>query len=132
MPIPREILNVKRPKNTVIICHEKNKDLFAIRQCVGCKNVDGKHVSVNSPTMGHIVNGEYNPIPVQNSADISLSKIYLKDWANVVLCDRVFNSMMSERLVVYSQLDTMKIYCMAILRLYDESIKDFEQKRLTR
>ena len=71
MPIPREILDVKRPTNTVVICYGKNKDLFAVRQRIGCKNIDGRHVPVNGPTIGHIVNGEYIPIPVQAPADIS-------------------------------------------------------------
>ena len=128
MPIPREILDVKRPKNSVVICYGKNKDLFAVRQRVGCKNVDGRHVPVNGPTIGHIVNGEYIPIPVQAPADISLSKIDLKDWANVVLCDRIFNSILPELLDVYSQPDTMKIYCMAILRVSDKGIKDYMLK----
>ena len=128
MPIPREILDVKRPKNSVVICYGKNKDLFAVRQRVGCKNVDGRHVPVNGPTIGHIVNGEYIPIPVQAPADISLSKSDLKDWANVVLCDRIFNSILPELLDVYSQPDTMKIYCMAILRVSDKGIKDYMLK----
>lgn len=128
MPIPREILDVKRPTNTVVICYGKNKNLFAVRQRVGCKNIDGRHVPVNGPTIGHIVNGEYIPIPVQAPADVSLSRIDLKDWANVVLCDRVFSGLLPELLAVYSQSDTMKIYCIAILRVCDKGIKDYELK----
>lgn len=128
MPIPREILDVKRPTNTVVICYGKNKDLFAVRQRIGCKNIDGRHVPVNGPTIGHIVNGEYIPIPVQAPADVSLSRIDLKDWANVVLCDRVFSGLLPELLAVYSQSDTMKIYCIAILRVCDKGIKDYELK----
>ena len=128
MPIPREILDVKRPTNTVVICYGKNKDLFAVRQRIGCKNIDGRHVPVNGPTIGHIVNGEYIPIPVQAPADVSLSRIDLKDWANVVLCDRVFSKLLPELLAVYSQSDTMKIYCIAILRVCDKGIRDYELK----
>ena len=128
MPIPSEILDVKRPTNTVVICYGKNKDRFAVRQRIGCKNIDGRHVPVNGPTIGHIVNGEYIPIPIQAPADVSLSRIDLKDWANVVLCDRVFSGVLPELLAVYSQSDTMKIYCIAILRVCDKGIKDYELK----
>ena len=32
MPIPREILNVPRPKNTVVIAYGRDKKLYAVRQ----------------------------------------------------------------------------------------------------
>ena len=128
MPIPREILDVKRPKNTVVIRYGKNKDLYAVRQRIGCKNVDGRHIPVNGPTIGHIVDGIYVPISVEAPADVSLSRIDLKDWANIVLCDRVFKPILDELLAVYSQADTMKIYCIAILRVCDKGIKDYELK----
>lgn len=44
MPIPKDILNVKRPKNTVVICYGKNKDHYAVRQRVGCEYKDGRHL----------------------------------------------------------------------------------------
>ena len=62
MPIPREILNVPRPKNTVVIAYGRDKKLYAVRQRVGCRNVGGRHLPVNGPTIGHIVDGAYVPI----------------------------------------------------------------------
>ena len=47
MPIPREILNVPRPKNTVVIAYGRDKKLYAVRQRVGCRNVGGRHLPVN-------------------------------------------------------------------------------------
>ena len=44
MPIPKEILAVPRPKNTVVIVYGKDKNLFAVRQRVGCKYVNGRHI----------------------------------------------------------------------------------------
>ena len=38
MPIPREILDVERPVNTVVIAYGRDKHLYAVRQRVGCKN----------------------------------------------------------------------------------------------
>lgn len=128
MPIPREILDVKRPTNTVVIRYGKNKDRYAVRQRVGCKNVNGRHLPVNGPTIGHIVDGQYVPLAVSESADVSLSHIDLKDWANVVLCDQVFKSIQDELFAVYSRSDAMKIYCIAILRACNRGIKDYELK----
>ena len=62
MPIPQEILAVKRPKNTIVIAYGKNKDRYAVRQRIGCRNDNGRHLPVNGPTIGHIVNGEYKEI----------------------------------------------------------------------
>ena len=30
MPIPQEILSVKRPKNTIVIAYGKDKNLYAV------------------------------------------------------------------------------------------------------
>ena len=68
MPIPREILDVPRPKNTVVIAYGKDKKLYAVRQRVGCRNVGGRHLPVNGPTIGHIVDSAYIPIAKEYSA----------------------------------------------------------------
>ena len=62
MPIPADILAVERPKNTVVIAYGKDKSLYAVRQRVGCKNVGGRHLPVNVPTIGHIIDGAYVPV----------------------------------------------------------------------
>lgn len=90
MPIPREILDVPRPKNTVVIAYGSGKKRYAVRQRVGCRNAGGRHLPVNGPTIGHIVDGAYVPIEKSAPQDVSLSPIDLKDWAGVVLCDRLF------------------------------------------
>ena len=128
MPIPREILNVPRPKNTVVIAYGRDKKLYAVRQRVGCRNVGGRHLPVNGPTIGHIVDGAYVPIAKSAPQDVSLSPIDLKDWASVVLCDRLFKSIQDELFAVYSQSDAMKIYCISLLRVCDKGIRDFELK----
>ena len=84
MPIPKEILAVPRPKNTVVIVYGKDKNLFAVRQRVGCKNVNGRHIPINGPTIGHIVNGEYVPVQTEEPVNISAAPIDLKDWADVM------------------------------------------------
>lgn len=74
MPIPQEILSVERPKNTVVIAYGKDKHLYAVRQRVGCKNVDGRHVPVNGPTIGHIVDGRY--VVLECDLDLDAATVY--------------------------------------------------------
>ena len=126
MPIPQDILSVSRPRNTVVIAYGKNKDRYAVRQRVGCRNVDGRHLPINGPTIGHIIDGVYIPIDNDVPANVSSSAIDLKDWANIVLCDNLFKGMQQELSAVYSQTDTMKIYCIAVLRVCDPGIKNYE------
>jgi hypothetical protein len=128
MPIPEEILAVKRPTNTIVIAYGKDKNLFAVRQRVGCRNVEGRHLPVNGPTVGHIVNEKYVPIDAAALSDVSASAIDLKDWANIVFCDMVYSGMQEELLRVYSRRDALKIYCISILRVCYPGIKDCELK----
>lgn len=128
MPIPREILDVERPVNTVVIAYGRDKHLYAVRQRVGCKNIGGRHLPVNGPTIGHIIDGAYVPLQKDAPTDVSLSPIDLKDWADIILCDRLFRSIQDELAAVYSHDDVMKIYCISLLRVCDKGIKDYELK----
>ena len=65
MPIPQDILSVPRPKNTIVIAYGKDKNLYAVRQRVGCKRENGRNLPINGPTIGHIIDGVYVP----NDAD---------------------------------------------------------------
>ena len=128
MPIPPEILAVKRPVNTVVIAYGKNKNLFAVRQRIGCKYVNGKRRPVNGPTIGRIRDGRYVPLTENEPVNISSAPIDLKDWAGVVLCDRLFKDMLSELRLVYNKSDAEKLYCISILRVCDHGIRDHELK----
>ena len=96
MPIPKEILAVERPKNTVVVCYGKNKDRYAVKQRIGCKYDKGRRVPVNGPTIGHIKNFLYVPKENDNHVRINKSKPVLKDWANIILADRLFKSIFEE------------------------------------
>lgn len=37
MPIPKEILSVERPKNTIVYAYGKNKDKYAVKKRIGCR-----------------------------------------------------------------------------------------------
>ena len=108
MPIPQDILSVPRPKNTVVIAYGKDKSLYAVRQRIGCRNDNGRHL----------------PIDKEAPDSVSASSVDLKDWANVVLCDRLFSDIRKELSAVYSQTDVMKMYCISILRVCDPGVKN--------
>ena len=128
MPIPQNILSVARPKNTVVIAYGKDKNLYAVRQRIGCRNDSGRHLPINGPTIGHIIDGVYVPIDTSTPVSVSASPIDLKDWANIILCDRLFAGIQQELFAVYSKSDAMKIYCISILRVCDHGIRDYELK----
>lgn len=128
MPIPQDVLAVNRPKNTIVIAYGKNKDRYAVRQRIGCRNDNGRHLPVNGPTIGHIVDGVYIPKENDIHANVSISPIDLKDWANITLCDNLFRNIQEELLAVYNLSDAMKIYCISLLRVCNPGIKDYELK----
>ena len=125
MSIPQDILSVPRPKNTIVIAYGKDKTLFAVRQRIGCRRENGRNLPINGPTIGHIVDGIYVPNGVTAPSAVSASPIDLKDWADIVLCDRLFADMQQELSAVYSQSDMMKIYCISILRVCEPGIKNY-------
>ena len=129
MPIPDTVLAVERPTNTVVIVYGKDKDLYAVRQRIGCRNVNGRHIPVNGPTIGHIIDGVYVPIGKAGSlSSVSGLPVDLKDWANVALCNRLFEEIYAELLKVYNEQDALKLSCIAIIRVCEPGIKDYELK----
>ena len=128
MPIPTEILSVDRPKNTVVIAYGRDRNRYAVRRRVGCKYVGGRHVPVNGPTIGHIVGGLYVPIAADAIPDVSYSDVAMKDWAEYQLAEQVFSGMLAELQEVYSPGDSLKIYCISVLRVCRPGVKDCELK----
>ena len=128
MPIPNEILRVERPKNTVVIAYGRAKNLYAVRRRTGCKYVDGRHVPVNGPTVGHIVDGAYVPLVPDAIPGISYSDVAMKDWGGYQLAEKVFSDMLPELEAVYSPDDSLKLYCISVLRACRPGVKDCELK----
>ena len=89
-PIPEDILKVERPKNTIVIAYGKDKKLYAVRERIGCKYVNGRRLPINGSTVGHIVNHLYMPIGDEEPKPVSQACIDLKNWANAELCDQLF------------------------------------------
>lgn len=128
MSIPKEILEVNRPKNTIVYAYGKNKDRFAVKERIGCKYNQGRRIPITGSTIGHIINGKYVPMSDNQVSKISVSNIEFKEWANVTLCDKLFENILTELKVIYCDKDATTIYCIAILRVCNPGIKDYELK----
>ena len=129
MPVPKEILSVERPKNTIVVAYGKKLDHYAVRERLGCRYVEGRRLPTNGKIVGHIVNGSYVPKEMTGTiSPVARAPIDLKDWANVELCNRIAGNLLEELHAVYNGDDSCKIFCCAILRVCFPGIKDNELK----
>ena len=126
MPIPKEILAVERPKNTIVYAYGKNKDKYAVKERTGCKYDSGRRIPVTGGTIGHIIDFKY--VPVETVSPVSFSDVDLKDWANIVLCNSLFKDILDELLLFYNRSDALKLFNIAILRVCNPGVKDYELK----
>lgn len=126
MGIPEEIRKVERPANTVVVAYGKDKDKYAVRSRIGCRNIDGRRVPVEGPIIGHIINGEY--VPIDEKQRVSESPVDIKDWANIEFVTYCSSDLLDELCEVYHRDDALKLYCMAVLRVCYHGIKDDELK----
>lgn len=123
MSIPKEILAVKRPTNTVVYVTSAGN--YGVKKRIGCRYVNGKNRPVNGSTVGHIIGGKYVPIE-EKKRDVSSAAPALLDWADAQLCEDLFSDMIPELEEVYSRGDAMKLYAMAVLRVCSPDVKDCE------
>jgi hypothetical protein len=128
MPIPKDVLAVKRPVNTVVIAYGKHKDRYAVRQRVGCRNIGGRRLPINGPTIGRIVDGVYVPASEPGQAAASASPVDLKDWAGYMLCDSLSKDLLDELCEACNGDDALKIYCISLIRACAPGTKDCEIK----
>lgn len=126
MAIPKEILSVKRPTNTVVYEYGKEGGKYGVKERVGCVRRNGRNIPVNGKTVGHIIGGEF--VPVDERKTLSSSGFEIRDYANVAFLDRLLSPVMDELLSFYRRDDALKIYCIALLRVAYPGIADHELK----
>lgn len=124
MAIPKDILDVERPRNTFVVAYGKNKNLYAVRKYIGCRYDKGRRIPVKGPTVGHIRDGKY--ISTEEEPRDAMPKIDLKDWANVELCDKLFLPVLDELKIHYPERDANTLYTIAILRVCYQGVNDYE------
>lgn len=116
MPVPKELLEVHRPKNT--ICKMIGKKCAVIER-IGCKRVNGKNIPQNGHVIGHIINGQYVP-KVKQTLEITL-----KNYADFIYADKVGKDILNELKEVYGAF-AIKIYVIAILRVLNPKLSDYQ------
>ncbi|MCR5812898.1 MAG: transposase, partial [Desulfovibrio sp.] len=129
MAVPEEIRAVERPKNTIVAPYGKNGNLYAVRERVGCRYVQGRRIPVTGKTIGHIIEGKFVPSDASEAPKpVSQAPVDLKDWANVTLCCNISTNLLEELLAIYDKDDAYKLYCSSILRVCYPGVKDSELK----
>jgi transposase len=123
MAIPKEVLGVERPKNTVVYSYGKGGLKYAVKKRVGCKRVGGRNLPVNGPTIGHVVGGKFIPIDKRGAETEGPD---LKDWANASLADSLFRDVLVELRAEYDEPTSERIYAASILRVIYPDIADYE------
>lgn len=131
MPVLQEILNVERPKNSVVMVYGKNKNLYSVRARIGCKRVNGRNIPINGPVIGHIVDKKFVPvkeyaIAINAQKGFFESKIEIKNWGDIVLCDELFKDIYNKLLEVFTKDEAQELYSIAILRVCYQGIMDSE------
>lgn len=84
MSVPKEILAVERPTNTVVYITSAGN--YGVKKRVGCRYMNGRNVPVNDPTVGHIIGGKYVPIAKKDTSSLAPT---LLDWADAQLCEEL-------------------------------------------
>jgi len=128
MPIPKEILAVERPKNSIVIVYGKYRDRYAVRARIGCRSDGDRRLPINGPTIGHITDGRYIPLEENPVSPVLLSAIDLKDWAAIQLSQKLYADMIDELCAVYTRHDALMLWCIAVLRVCFGGIKNYELK----
>ena len=122
MKVPEEIRKIERPVNTYVVAYEtKNGITYYVRSHKGCKYDKGRRLPISGPTVGYIINNKYVP-----KVDHSLNQYELKNWGEIELCDQQFNFILDDLYKYFSTKDALKIYCIALLRICNPGIKDYE------
>lgn len=116
MPIPKEILAVERPKNTVV--RKSGERYLVIKRT--CRRVGKRNLPVDLGTIGEIVNGAY----IEKRKEPRKRRIDVKDYGEVALCDKAGRDMLQELAKVWDMSDAKRLYVMALLRACFPGAKD--------
>ena len=119
MAIPKEILEVERPKNTVVKATRKENVYSVVKRT--SKRVPGKKnpVPVEIGVIGKIIDGVYIPNPESTSYEVDV-----KTYGDAALCDSLAGDLYRDLLGFFSADDAARLYCMAVLRTICPGIVD--------
>ena len=131
MAIPKEIREIPRPKNTIVVSYGKDKTLYGVRIRIGCKRDGKRNIPVTGPTIGHIRDGRYIPTGEDPAfAPTPPPAVELKDWADAELCNRLFSDILGDLEAEYPPDMALKIWGVAVLRVCNPGANDRELKEM--
>lgn len=109
MPVPTEILSVKRPKGTIV--QKSGNKYYVIKRT--SKYDKGRRVPVNLGIIGEIRDGKY----VERIRKLDGIQVDVKDYANVILAHTCGKELLSELQKHFSLEDSDKIYTYAMIKV---------------
>ena len=126
--VPKEIREVERPINTVVIAYPNGR--FAVRERVGCsykldENGNRHRIPKEGKIIGYIENEKFVR-RYDTKAIVNNSRVDIKDWGNVILCDTLNRDVYNTLLEYYNIADVRWLYTEAILRTCYPGIRDCE------
>ena len=119
MAIPKDILKVPRPVNTVVYSYGKNNDKYGVRSRNGYKTENGKCLPINGAVVGYIINNQF--VPRTGRVGTSFE---MKEWTNYELCDRLLKPLLLDLYKFFDPVDALKIYCIGIIRVCNPGISN--------
>lgn len=124
MTIPKEILDIKRPKSTRVKKSGNHYDVIK-RTCV---YKDGRRVPKEIGKIGEIINGKYYDKPKDKIESLSFSNIDIKEFGRTELCYKLSEEILASLRTCFSESDSQQIYVMALLRSAYPHITDRDMK----
>ena len=118
MPIPKEILAVKRPSSTVV--KARGERFVVIKRT--SKRKGGRVVPVDLGMVGEIIDGRF----VERVFKRMKKAIDIKDYGEVTLCNKMGCDLLQELANVWDIGDAKRLYVMALLRAAYGDVKNGE------
>lgn len=116
MAIPKEILKIARPSNTIV--KQRGNRYVVVKRT--SKRVGKRVLPVELGTIGEIVDGRY----VESAKKRTTKTVDIKDYGEVALCNALGKDLLDELLKVYDRSDAIRLYVMALLRASYGDIKN--------
>lgn len=124
MAIPKEILEVERPKNTRVKKNGNHYDVIK-RTCV---YKDGRRVPKEIGKIGEIIDGVYHKKVKEPIQPLSYSNVDIKEFGRTELCHKLGNGILTSLRACFDEKDAQQIYVMALLRSAYPRITDRDMK----
>lgn len=118
MAIPKEILAVERPRNTVV--KQRGKRFVVIRRT--SRRVGKRVLPVDIEQVGEIIDSKF--IKCSATKPVKRRSVEIKDYGEVALCHKHGAGLFEELASVWNIQDAKKLYAIALLRSAYGDIKN--------